>query len=67
MACAILGMEAFITFEKESVRIFGVNMVKQISVLLAVVKKLGQKKNSLFGALRGLQVRGAMEMTLTLM
>ena len=44
MACAILGMEAFITFEKESVRIFGVNMVKQIQCFISWCKKVRAKK-----------------------
>ena len=44
MACAILGMEAFITFEKESVRIFGVNMVKQIQCFISCCKKVRAKK-----------------------
>ena len=44
MACAILGMEAFITFEKESVRIFGVNMVKQIKCFISCCKKVRGKK-----------------------
>ena len=44
MACAILGMEAFITFDKESVRIFRVNMVKQIKCFISCCKKVRATK-----------------------
>ena len=44
MASAILGMEAFITFEKESVRIFRVNRVKQIECSISCCKKVRAKK-----------------------